>query len=73
MRKNLWDEFKEVEWNEALDYIAKRLKAIKEKYGPDAIMGTGSARGMGNEANYVMQKFMRAVIGTNNVDHCARV
>jgi len=73
LRKDRKDEFKEVEWKEALDYIADRLKAIKDKYGPDAIMGTGSARGMGNEANYVMQKFMRAVIGTNNVDHCARV
>ena len=39
----------------------------------DAIMTTGSARGPGNEANYVMQKFARAVIGTNNVDCCARV
>ena len=36
-------------------------------------MGTGSARGPGNEANYIMQKFMRAAVGTNNVDHCARV
>jgi formate dehydrogenase major subunit len=36
-------------------------------------MLTGSARGPGNEANYVMQKFARAVIGTNNIDHCARV
>ena len=73
LRHSRKDEFKEVEWTEALDYVAGRLKAIKEKYGPDAIMGTGSARGAGNESNYVMQKFMRAVIGTNNVDHCARV
>ena len=36
-------------------------------------MCTGSARGPGNEANYVMQKFTRAVVGTNNIDHCARV
>ncbi|WP_342440038.1 formate dehydrogenase subunit alpha [Paenibacillus sp. FSL L8-0436] len=63
----------EVSWEEAIQYTAEKLTAIKEKYGPDAIMGTGSARGPGNEANYVMQKFMRAVIGTNNVDHCARV
>jgi predicted molibdopterin-dependent oxidoreductase YjgC len=55
------------------DYIVGRLNEIKEKYGPDAIMGTGSARGPGNEANYIMQKFMRATVGTNNVDHCARV
>jgi len=66
-------EFKEVSWEKAIKFIAKKLKDIKEKYGPDAIMATGSARGPGNEANYIMQKFVRATIGTNNVDHCARV
>ncbi|PNQ80523.1 formate dehydrogenase subunit alpha [Paenibacillus sp. F4] len=71
IRKN--GVMEEVEWKEAIQYTAERLSAIKEKYGPDSIMGTGSARGPGNEANYVMQKFMRAVIGTNNIDHCARV
>jgi formate dehydrogenase major subunit len=55
------------------DYVATRLSAIKAKYGPDAIQTTGSSRGTGNETNYVMQKFARAVIGTNNVDCCARV
>jgi formate dehydrogenase major subunit len=63
----------EVEWDEAIGYVAARLKEIKTTYGPNAIMGTGSARGAGNEANYIMQKFMRAGIGTNNVDHCARI
>lgn len=63
----------EASWEEAIRFVAERLTAIKEKYGPDSIMGTGSARGAGNEANYIMQKFMRAVIGTNNIDHCARV
>jgi len=63
----------EVEWNEAIRYTADRLTEIKKKYGPDTIMCTGSARGPGNEANYVMQKFARAAIGTNNVDHCARI
>lgn len=71
IRKN--GKLEEVEWNEAIEYTASRLSDIKAKYGPDSIMGTGSARGPGNEANYVMQKFMRATIGTNNVDHCARV
>ena len=71
IRKN--GELAEVSWDEAIKFIAERLLTIKAKYGPDAIMGTGSARGPGNEANYVMQKFMRAVIGTNNIDHCARV
>lgn len=66
-------KLEEAEWPEAIDFVAKRLTAIKETYGPDAIMGTGSARGSGCEANYVMQKFIRAAIGTNNVDHCARV
>ncbi len=62
-----------VSWDEALDFTAEKLMEIKSKYGPDAIMTTGSARGPGNEANFVMQKLARAVIGTNNVDHCARV
>jgi hypothetical protein len=48
-------------------YSSYALQEIKHKYGPDAIMLTGSARGPGNEANYVMQKFARAVIGTNNI------
>lgn len=63
----------EVEWKEAIDFVSTKLTDIKNKYGPDSIMGTGSARGPGNEANYIMQKFMRAAIGTNNIDHCARV
>jgi predicted molibdopterin-dependent oxidoreductase YjgC len=63
--------FREVSWEEAFDYIAKRLKEIKEKYGPDYISGLSSAR-CTNEENYLFQKFMRAAIGTNNVDHCAR-
>lgn len=71
IRKN--KVLEEVSWEEAIQFIADRLSAIKKEYGPDSIMGTGSARGPGNEANYVMQKFMRAVIGTNNIDHCARV
>jgi len=62
-----------VSWETALDYVATRLSAIKAKYGPDAIQTTGSSRGTGNETNYIMQKFARAVIGTNNVDCCARV
>lgn len=65
-------QFKEVEWEEALDYTAKRLLEIKKKYGPDTIGGLSSAR-CTNEENFVFQKFMRAVVGTNNVDHCARL
>ncbi|MER1976226.1 formate dehydrogenase subunit alpha [Pseudocitrobacter faecalis] len=62
-----------VSWDEATSYTAKRLGEIKAKYGPRAIMTTGSSRGTGNETNYVMQKFARGVLNTNNVDCCARV
>ena len=63
----------EVEWPEAIGHVAERLSGIKAQFGPNSIMCTGSARGSGNEANYVMQKFARAAVGTNNVDHCARI
>ena len=63
--------FREASWDEALDYIAERLKKIKEKHGPDSIAGLSSARAT-NEENYLFQKFMRGAIGTNNIDHCAR-
>ena len=64
--------FREASWEEALNLVASKLKEIKEKYGPDAIAGLSSAK-CTNEENYLFQKFMRAVIGTNNVDHCARL
>lgn len=73
LRRNRDADFEEVSWDEAIQFTASRLQAIKGKYGPDSIMLTGSARGPGNESNYVMQKFARAVVGTNNIDHCARV
>ena len=59
-------------WDEALDYVAERLTAVKDAHGPDAIAGLSSAK-CSNEENYVFQRFMRAAIGTNNVDHCARL
>jgi predicted molibdopterin-dependent oxidoreductase YjgC len=61
----------EASWDEALDYIGGRLRAIKDQHGADAIAGLSSAR-CTNEENYLFQKLMRAAIGTNNVDHCAR-
>jgi formate dehydrogenase major subunit len=59
-------------WEEAYAFIAKELTRIKTDFGPDYIAGVSSAR-CTNEENYLMQKFMRAVIGTNNIDSCARV
>ncbi len=58
-------------WAEALDYIAVRMRRILEDKGPDALAGLSSAR-CTNEENYAFQKFFRAGIGTNNIDHCAR-
>jgi formate dehydrogenase major subunit len=69
VRKN--GKLEEVSWEEALDYTADKLSTIKKAHGPDSIVGIGCARST-NESNFVMMKFMRAVLGTNNVDHCAR-
>jgi len=65
-------EFRKAGWDEALDLIADRMKAIIAKDGPDAIAGFSCSRAP-NEDNYMFQKMMRAAIGTNNVDNCARV
>jgi formate dehydrogenase major subunit len=73
LRHSRESRFHEVSWSEAIDFASSRLLEIKRTHGPDSIMMTGSARGPGNEANYVMQKFARAAVGTNNIDHCARV
>ena len=65
-------KFQEATWDEALDLISDRLSAVRKEFGPDAVGGLASAK-CTNEENYIMQKFMRVVIGTNNVDHCARL
>lgn len=67
-----YELFREAEWDEALDLVASRLNEIKSKYGANYIGGLSSAR-CTNEENYLFQKFIRAVIGTNNIDHCARL
>lgn len=59
-------------WEEALTLVTSKIKDAKDNYGPDSIAGFSSAR-CTNEDNYVFQKLFRAVIGTNNVDHCARL
>ncbi|MDT8272023.1 MAG: 2Fe-2S iron-sulfur cluster-binding protein [Desulfomonilia bacterium] len=65
-------ELKETSWDEAVAYVADKLATIRTKHGSDAIAGLASAR-CTNEENYLFQKFFRAVIGTNNIDHCARL
>jgi NADH-quinone oxidoreductase chain G len=59
-------------WDEALDLVARRFGEIVEKQGPEAIAGLGSTR-VTNEANYLFQRLMRSVVGTNNVDHLGRM
>ena len=62
----------EASWDEALSLVADKLNAIKAESGPDSIAFLTSAK-CTNEENYLLQKLARAVIGTNNVDHCARL
>ena len=64
--------FREASWDEALDLVARKLGEIKAEHGADAIGFLTSAR-ITNEENYIAQKFARAVVQTNNVDHCARL
>ena len=71
IRREKGGKLESATWEEALDLIAAKFTAIKEEFGPDALAGLASAR-CTNEENYVFQKFFRAVVGTNNIDHCAR-
>lgn len=61
-----------VSWEEALHHVAHELDRIRSTHGPDAIAAISSARAT-NEENYLFQKLMRTVIGTNNVDNCSRI
>jgi predicted molibdopterin-dependent oxidoreductase YjgC len=63
---------REASWDEALDLVARKLGDIKAQHGADTIGFLTSAR-ITNEENYIAQKFARAVVQTNNVDHCARL
>lgn len=64
--------FVEVSWDEAIGLVAEKLGQIKEQHGSDALAVLSSAR-CTNEENYLLQKFTRAVLGTNSIDHCARL
>jgi NADH-quinone oxidoreductase chain G len=64
-------QFRPVQWEEALELVARRLSEIKAQYGPDAIGGLITGR-CTNEDVYVFQKFMRGVIGTNHIDSSVR-
>jgi len=65
-------KFQKATWDEAIDHCAANFQKNKQQFGPDAIGVLVSAK-ITNEENYLAQKFTRAVLGTNNVDHCARL
>ena len=72
VRESITDPWREVSWDEAIDYAALRLKEIQHAYGVDSIGGITSSR-CTNEEVYVVQKMIRTAFGNNNVDTCARV
>ena len=70
IRKN--GELTPCSWDEALDFIKGKFETIKSEHGSDAIAGISSAR-CSNEENFMFQKMIRQLVGTNNIDCCARV
>jgi predicted molibdopterin-dependent oxidoreductase YjgC len=72
IRKDRQQAFQQTSWDEALTTVAEKLRQIRDQHGPDSVAVLTSAK-CTNEENYLMEKFARAIIGTNNVDHCARL
>ncbi len=72
IRENITDEWRVVDWDTAIDYVAARMQDIQERHGTGAIGGISSSR-CTNEEVYVVQKMVRAAFGNNNIDTCARV
>jgi formate dehydrogenase major subunit len=72
IRESIDQPWREVSWDEAIGYTADRLRQIRERHGPRALGGLTSSR-CTDEETYLVQKLVRAVFGTNNVDTCARV
>ena len=66
------DGWAEVSWDEALSFVARKLRSIAVKHGPGAVGGVGSPR-LTTEANYLFQRFLRGVVGTANLDHRGRI
>ena len=72
IRRSRQESFTSTSWDDALTSVATRLREIRDEFGSDSVAILTSAK-CTNEENYLLQKFARAVIGTNNVDHCARL
>jgi predicted molibdopterin-dependent oxidoreductase YjgC len=71
-RHEPFDKTHHTGWPEAIRHVAGELGRIREQHGPDSVAVLTSAK-CTNEENYLLQKFARSVIGTNTVDHCARL
>ncbi|SEP12123.1 formate dehydrogenase major subunit [Halogranum amylolyticum] len=65
-------QFERTSWDEALEYVASKLRAIQDEHGIDAVSCLASSKGSNEEA-YLVQKFARQVLGTKNIDNCARL
>jgi formate dehydrogenase major subunit len=72
MRERITDDWREVGWDEAIGFVARRMREIQDRHGTGAIGGITSSRTT-NEEVYVVQRMVRAAFGNNNVDTCARV
>jgi formate dehydrogenase major subunit len=72
LRKSIRDEWREVSWEEAIQYAASEIRRIQAQYGRDSVGGITSSR-CTNEETFLVQKLVRAAFGNNNVDTCARV
>ena len=72
MREGRGQPLRPVTWETALGSVAQRLQTIRDQFGPDSVAFLTSAK-CTNEENYLVQKLARAAVGTNNVDHCARL
>jgi formate dehydrogenase major subunit len=72
IRKSIHDPWEKVTWDVAINYAASEIQRIQKKYGRDSVGAISSSR-CTNEEVYVVQKLVRAALGNNNVDTCARV
>lgn len=72
MRRDRDAPLQQASWEQALQFVAQRLTAVRDRHGPDAIAVISSARAT-NEENYLAQKFARTVLGTNSIDNCSRL
>ncbi|MDY6916534.1 MAG: molybdopterin-dependent oxidoreductase [Chloroflexota bacterium] len=66
------EDFEEISWDEALRLVASELSRIRQEHGPDSLALLGSSK-CTNEENYLLQRFARSVLGTNNIDNASRL